>query len=163
MMSLFCLSTLARRSAVPPTSSLPLARSLARSAAGCRRASGHIRNKSWLRYTRLEGGKQIGLIPRAPGSLNTSFPNGGNSGDNVAFDFIEPHGRTTTSFLRAFPTPPLRYTHSPARPFALHVLHRHLLLLLLLLLVVASSPFGCSPRKPCFIAARTAANIHIIK
>lgn len=49
-------------------------------------------NKSWLRYTRLEGGKQIGLIPRAPASLNTSFPNGGNSGDNVAFDFIEPHG-----------------------------------------------------------------------
>lgn len=106
-------------------------------------SGGHIRNKSWLRYTRLEGGKQIGLIPRAPGSLNTSFPNGGNSGDNVAFDFIEPHGRTTTSFLRA--------------SNSLFAISRSAALLRRFSL----SPFD-SPRKPRFIL-RAAANIHIIK
>lgn len=127
-------------------------------AGGCRRASGHIRNKSWLRYTRLEGGKQIGLIPRAPGSLNTSFPNGGNSGDNVAFDFIEPHGRTTTttnppSSSARFQLPLCDTRSLPFSPVHLPPSRR------------SSPPLRLLSAKALFhpLRALCSANIHIIK
>lgn len=63
---------------------------------------------TWIRvFANTSFCKQIELIRRGRARardracwllflvLNTSFPNGGNSGDNVAFDFIETHAPMT--------------------------------------------------------------------